>query len=128
MHKERCKADEAKGRLSETWTIGTRLAPSDVEGRARAKVHGLEGAARDAESYEARCLLMPDEEAERVVKAARKGRWHCKRAFSGPAIGRQGGGRMRVASGHGMAGSGSAMDRGTRRRDMGEATHGPTSP
>ncbi len=79
MHKERCKADEAKGRLSETWTIGTRLTPSDVEGRACAKVHGLECAARGATAYEARCLLMPAEEAERVVKTARMAEFHAEK-------------------------------------------------
>ena len=71
MHLERCKADEAQGRVSGTWTIGTRLAESDVEGRERARVHGLECAAMDAAAYEERCLLAPEVEKERVAKAAR---------------------------------------------------------
>ncbi len=76
MHLERCKADEAKGRGSVEWTIGTRLAVDDVEGRERVRVHGLECAARDATAYEARCLLEPAEEAERAAQAERNAAYH----------------------------------------------------
>ena len=76
MHEERCKADEAKGRVSETWTMGTRLAESDVEGRERARVHGLEYVVMDAAAYEARCVLEPEKEKERLRKAARDAAVH----------------------------------------------------
>ena len=66
---ERCKADEAQGRVSGTWTIGRRLAESDVEGRERARVHGVECAAMDAAAYEARCVLAKEVEKERAAKA-----------------------------------------------------------
>jgi hypothetical protein len=76
---ERCKADEAAGRLFVEWTIGTRLAVDDVEGRERARVHGVECAARDAKAYEARCLLEPAEEAERAASKERNAAWMEKR-------------------------------------------------
>jgi hypothetical protein len=57
MHEERCKADEANGRGSFTWTAGTRLGGDDVEGKQRAVEEGLKYAARDAGAYEQRCLL-----------------------------------------------------------------------
>jgi len=70
MHQERCKADEAKGRASKTWTIGTRLAATDGEAKERAVEDGLKYAKRDAAAYEARCLLEPQEEKERVAMLA----------------------------------------------------------
>ena len=76
---ERCKADEAQGRGSVEWRIGTRLAVDDVEGRERARVHGVECAAKDAEKYEARCLLEPAEEAERAAQAERNAVYQEKR-------------------------------------------------
>ena len=79
MYLERCKADEAQGRGSVEWRIGTRLAVDDVEGRERARVHGVECAARDAEKYEARCLLEPAEEAERAGQAERNAVYQEKR-------------------------------------------------
>ncbi len=54
MHQERCNADEANGRGSETWTIGTRLVVDDVEGKERAVEHGLKYVRRDAGAYETR--------------------------------------------------------------------------
>ncbi len=57
MHEERCKADEANGRGSFTWTAWTRLAVDDVEGKQRSVEEGLKYAARDAGAYEQRCLL-----------------------------------------------------------------------
>ena len=71
MHQERCKADEAKGRVSEIWTIGTRLAADDVEGNERALEDGLKYAKRDAAAYEVRCLLEPEKEKERKAAAAK---------------------------------------------------------
>jgi hypothetical protein len=76
MHQERCKADEKNGRLSFEWKIGTRLGEEDVEGMERARVHGVEYAARDAVAYEARCLLEPAEEAAGVLRAERNAAYH----------------------------------------------------
>jgi hypothetical protein len=78
MHQERCKADEAKGRASETWQSVNRLPLEDVDGNARAVEHGLKYAAKDAAAYEARCLLKPAEEEARAAKAARTAVFHAE--------------------------------------------------
>lgn len=71
MHQERCKADQANGRASEIFTMGTRLAEHDVDSRERALQDGLKYAQRDAAAYEARCLLEPEKEKERKAAAAK---------------------------------------------------------